>query len=95
MTDSLAGSYTGPVCYVDGWHCTVGKNENNEDVPGERLVLEEDGSYRLATEEDESHHDRHHQSFVNIEMEDGSEAVQVNPEEYAAIQEMLRQRRGE
>jgi hypothetical protein len=51
----MAKAYTGPVCYQDGWHWTA-----TPAGPGERLVLEDDGSYRLATAADQSWHDRHH-----------------------------------
>jgi len=44
---------------------------------------------------DLSWHDRHHQRFVNVVMEDGSQSEQVSAEEFAAIQDLLKQKRGE
>lgn len=82
--------YEGPVCYADGWHMTV--DENGQ--PGERLFLEDDGTYRTAEEGDESWHDRKHGQFVSIELEDGQAGATVTAEEFEAIQELLAQRRG-
>lgn len=60
-------TYTGPVCYgPDGWHYSVDDN----DQPEHRLVLEDDGTYRYATDGDtDSWHDRTHRNFVNVEMQ--------------------------
>jgi len=88
-------TYSGDVCYQDGWHMSVVKDAAGHDVPGERLFLEDDGSYRLAVDGDLSWHDRHHQRFVNVVMEDGSQSEQVSAEEFAAIQDLLKQKRGE
>lgn len=79
------------VCYQDGWHYSVVTDENGNDVPGERLVLEDDGSFRLATEDDiNSWHDRKHQQFASVVMEDQSEGLRVTAEEMAIIQETIR-----
>lgn len=47
-------SYDGPVCFQDGWHCAVDENGD----PGERLFLDDDGTYRLAEDGDKSWNDR-------------------------------------
>lgn len=83
------------VCYVDGWHYSVVEGADGNDVPGERLVLEDDGTYRLAADDDtNSWHDRKHQQYVNVVMEDSSDGVRVTPSELAAINELLAQLRG-
>lgn len=74
-----AKPYTGPVCYVGhdhesadgrelkgGWHYTIVEHADGHEMPGDRLVLDEDGSYRYATSSDQSHHERHHQRFVEV-----------------------------
>ena len=92
---AAAETYDGPVCYMGGWHWTVVQGERGEE-PGERLVLDDDGSYHLADETDtESWHDRKHQRFATFEMEDGAASTRVTAEEYEAIQQLLRERRGE
>lgn len=79
------------VCFIDGWHYSVLTDANENDVPGERLVLEDDGSYRVATETDvESWNDRKHQRFANVVMEDQSEGLRVTEQEMSIIQETLR-----
>lgn len=91
--------YEGEVCYVGhnheapdgrpllgGWHYSV-----VDGMPGERLVLEDDGSYRLAEDGDSSHHDRHHKQYVQMVFEDGQESMQVTPEQLAQIKEILGQ----
>jgi hypothetical protein len=60
-------TYEGPVCYADGWHLSVDEDGN----PGDRLFLDDDGTYRLAEDGDESWHDRKHGQFVQVELEDG------------------------
>lgn len=74
-------SYDGPVCYADGWHMTV----DDEDNPGDRLFLEDDGTYRLAADGDESWHDRNHGQFVSVEFEDGQGAQTVSRAEWEAF----------
>lgn len=73
--------YAGPVCYAEGWHMTV--NENGD--PGDRLVLQDDGTYRLAQDGDESWHDRTHGQFVSVEFEDGHAAQVVSKDEWDAF----------
>jgi len=64
MTKAKTDRYEGDVCYRDGWHWTV-----EDGNPGVRLVLEDDGTYRVATDADtESWHDRHHGVTVTVEM---------------------------
>lgn len=77
--------YTGPVAYQDGWHVTVDADGN----PGDRLFLDDDGTYRLAQNGDESWHDRKHGQFVQVEFEDGQPAATVTQEDWQAIQEFL------
>lgn len=103
----MSEKYEGPVCFVGhdhenvdgrqleaGWHYSVVDGPSGE-MPGEKLVLEDDGSYRLAEDGDMSHNERHHRRYVSIEMEDGHPGVQVNEQELAAIQQLLGQMRGE
>lgn len=62
---------------------------------GERLVQLDDGTYRLAGDDDTASHNQvHGQRFAMIEMTDGSEPTRVTEEEFAAIQELLRMKRG-
>jgi hypothetical protein len=100
--------YEGPVCYVGdaheaadgrpleaGWHYTVVPDPSGEgEMPGEKLFLADDGTYRLAADGDESWHDRKHQTFATFQLEDSAEAERVNPEEFAAIKELLARMRG-
>jgi len=104
-----AAYYTGPVCYLDGWHYTVVPNPDGlgngdkghvYDAPGEKLVLEdnEDGTefrYRLATDEDtRSWHDRKHRAFATVEYEDGEQpGLRVTADDMAAIREFLETRK--
>lgn len=84
-------TYTGDVCYRDGWHYAV----DGDGLEGERLVCENDGSYRYASDADtDSWHDRKHGQFVTISPEAGGEGVTVSAEEMQAIQAFLEQRRG-
>lgn len=86
--------YDGPVCYFDGWHYTVVAGGGG-DVPGARLVLEDDGSYRIAAPEDtESWHDRKHAAFTLVVPEGGVASVVVSAEEMVAVAELLAERRG-
>ena len=86
----MSADYTGPVVYKDGWHYSVDEN----DQPDQRLVLEDDGSYRLATEDDTSWHDRKHGQFASIALEDGGAGITVTADELDAIQQLLAERRG-
>lgn len=99
----MSEKYEGPVCYVGhdhenvdgtpllgGWHYTVVDGPSGE-MPGERLVLEEDGSYRLAEDGDRSHHERHHKQYVQAVFEDGQETLAVTPEQLAQIKQILGQ----
>lgn len=84
------------VCFQDGWHYSVKDDGAGGETPDERLVLDDDGTYRAATDADtESWHDRKHQRFATVEMEDGAASTRVTPDEYEAIQQLLRDRRGE
>lgn len=84
-------AYTGGVCYMGGWHWTLEKDAAGFDTPGERLVLDDDGSYRVAGDADtESWHDRKHQRFATVEMEDGS-TLRITPDE---LEDLMRKRRG-
>jgi len=87
---SKSDPYCGGVCYQDGWHYSVDEN----DQPDQRLVLEDDGSYRLANEDDASWHDRKHGQFAHIELEDGGAGLTVTADELDAIQQLLAERRG-
>lgn len=87
MADDTA--YEGPVCYLDGWHWSVVDDGAGGEQPGERLVLEDDGTYRAAADEDVSWHERKHQRFATVEMEDGGPGVRVSEQELAAVQELL------
>jgi hypothetical protein len=82
----MSDSYTGPVCYQDGWHYTV----TDDGEPGVRLFLDDDG-YRAAAANDESWHDRKHQTFATVEMEDGAAALRVTPDQLARIKQILGQ----
>jgi hypothetical protein len=73
-------AYEGPVCYADGWHHAVDENGD----PGDRLYLNDDGSYRLAEDGDESWHNRKHGQFVQVELEDGQTQA-VSREEWEAF----------
>lgn len=97
------GAYEGHVCYVGhdhesedgrsligGWHYTVVESPSGYEMPGERLVLEEDGSYRLATDEDQSHFEKHHVQYKGAVFTD-DEQLQVTPEQMAKIKEILGQ----
>lgn len=74
---------------------------HSHEVPDQRLVLEDDDEgnsrYRLATDADtRSWHERKHRRFANIVLEDGVQpGLQVTQDEYEAIQELLKQKRGE
>jgi len=79
------------VCFVDGWHHEVVQDADGNDVPGARLVLEDDGSFRPATDDDtNSWNERKHQRFADVVMEDGSGGMRVTPEEMIVIQETIR-----
>lgn len=84
-----AKAYTGPVAYQDGWHYAA-----TEDGLGDRLALEDDGTYRVATATDESWHDRKHQQFVLVDVGEMQKSVPVSADEMAEIQKMLDERRG-
>jgi hypothetical protein len=76
---------------MDGDHYSV----DEDDQPAERLYLDpEAGTYRYATDEDPSYHERFHQNFVDVIMEDGQPGARVTPEEFAEIQKLLGQMRG-
>ncbi len=90
-----SSAYEGSVCYQDGWHYTVVADADGNETPDARLFLDDDGSYRLATDADQSWHERKHGQFVTVQMEDGSAAVTVTADEMAAIQELLAEKRGQ
>lgn len=81
--------YEGDVCYVGqdhessdgrqlrgGFHYTVIEGPDGEHLPGEPLVLEEDGTYRPAKDDDTSHHDAHHKQFAAIVQNFSEEELQ-------------------
>jgi len=54
---------------MEGWHWSVVTDEETGyESPGVRLFSNEDGSYRVATDDDVSYFDRNHQSFVGIDV---------------------------
>lgn len=90
-----AKRYAGPVCYVGhdhqaadgrdlkgGWHYSVVEGPDGYDVPGEPLVLEDDGTYRTATAADQSHHEKHHQQYAEI-------VPHLSEEEKARLRQLL------
>lgn len=82
------------VCFVDGWHYSVKDDGDGGEIPDQRLVLEDDGSYRAATDADtESWHDRKHVQLATVELDDGSPGVTVTADELEAIKQMLAERR--
>lgn len=89
-----AKTYEGAVCYLDGWHWSVVEAADGSTEPGERLFLDDDGTYRLAAADDLSWHERKHQGFASVVMEDGAQQTRVTAEEFAAVQQMLEERRG-
>lgn len=90
----MADGYTGAVCYQDGWHYTVVQDAAGHDQPGDRLFLDDDGSYRLAVDGDASWHDRKHRGYAMLIPEDGGKGVAVSSDELKAVEELLRERRG-
>ena len=73
--------YKGDVCYVGhdheaadgtmlegGWHYSV-VGEGDASQPGEKLVIDDKGKYRLAVEGDQSHRDENHQRLALIAVE--------------------------
>lgn len=52
-------TYEGAVYYRDGWHWSTDDR---------KLYLEDDGTYRYATDTDQSWHDRHHRQYVTLEL---------------------------
>ena len=76
----MKGTYVGPVCFVGhdheaadghplegGWHYSVVKDDNGNDVPGEKLTItsdpDQEPTYRYATASDVSHHAQYHQKL--------------------------------
>jgi hypothetical protein len=49
-----------------GWHYTVIEGPDGTDMPGDPLVLGEDGTYRPADAQDVSHHAQHHKRYASI-----------------------------
>jgi hypothetical protein len=82
-------TYIGDVVYQDGWHWSLVDGQ-----PGERLFLADDGTYHPAVDGDLSWHDRKHQAFTSVVLEDQSDGVRVTAEELAEIRAMLAERRG-
>lgn len=64
------------------------------EVPDRKLFLEDDGTYRFATDSDSSWRDRKHTRFATIAMDGGEAGLQVSAEEFAEIQKMLDAKRG-
>ncbi len=90
----MADTYTGPVYYRDGWHWTTDIGPDGETVEQQKLYLEDDGTYRIAEDGDESWHDRKHQRFATFELEDASASTRVSEQELDAINELLGRMRG-
>lgn len=86
--------YDGPVCYVDGWHHAVVQNDAGEDVPGDRLYLEDDGTFRVAVDGDESWHERKHTAYAVIVPEGGGVGTSLSSEEFGAFQKWIADLRG-
>lgn len=83
-------TYTGPVCYQDGWHYAVVTDPaTGYDVVGERLYLDDNGTYRVAVDGDESWSDRKHERYALLVPADGSPMVSVTPDEMTAVQKVL------
>lgn len=93
--------YEGPACYVGndhdaadgrplkgGWHYSIVKGPDGVDMPGEPLVLLDDGGYRFAQARDESHRDRFHQRLT-IVAPGGGIGVPHTDEEYDATHRHL------
>ena len=59
----MPDSYTGPVCFRDGWHWSV----DADDQPDQKLYLEDDGTYRPAADGDLSWFERYHKQYTNVE----------------------------
>lgn len=93
----MSDIYTGPVCFMDGWHHTVATDGDGNDTPGDRLVTDGDGVYRLATDADTDDHNARHGTgrLLQVALEDGSPGATVTADEFDAIQQLLRDRRGE
>ena len=87
-------NYSGGICYQDGWHYSTRIDESDQEVPDKRLYANEDGSYRYATEDDASWHDRKHGQFAHIALEDGGAGLTVTADELDAITQLLAERRG-
>lgn len=83
------GTYSGDVCYVDGWHMTVEQDENGSDVPGERLVLSDDGTYAIADSEADSWFDRKHTAFAVVVPDGGGSGRSVSAEQFSQIEQFL------
>lgn len=76
---------------MDGDHYSV----DGDDQPDQRLYLDpETGSYYIANDDDPAYHERFHQKFVDVEMEDGQPGARVTPEEFEEIQKLLNNMRG-
>jgi hypothetical protein len=87
--------YDGPVCYQDGWHWSIKEADDGGHEPDAKLFLDDDGSYRIAAETDESWHDRKHERLATIDMEDGAPGLRVTADEFDAVKEFLNDRREE
>lgn len=81
------------VCYLDGWHWSVKDDGNGGEEPDIKLFLEHDGTYRAATDGDQSWHDRAHGRFATIEMEDATPGLTVTADDMADIKAFLAERK--
>lgn len=82
-------TYDGPVCYQDGWHHSVVDDEHGGQMPDRKLYLDEEtGTYRFATDGDQSWHDRHHQRLTVVAVGGGLGEPRT-PEEFEACHRHL------
>lgn len=81
------------VCYLDGWHYSLKDDGAGGEEPDVRVVLDDDGTYREATDDDVSWHDRMHGRFATIEMEDASPGLTVTADDMAEIKAFLAERK--
>ena len=90
----MADLYTGPVCFMDGWHYTTTTDADGNETPADRLFCNDDGTYRLAADSDPSWFDRKHTAFAVVMPDDGGSGIPVSKEEAGKVQELLASLRG-
>lgn len=101
-------TYTGPICYVGqdqetidgrqvegGWHYTVVQTDQGE-APGEKVWMSQDGkTIRLAKDDDESWHNRHHKRYNviapggNVGDPHDSDAVAATEEHFDRLEKRI------